>query len=140
LSQTEQPKMFGRISSRYHFKPDMLKPPTHLVRALPAGRPLRLCAVRFSSHDAPQMNEPTGYLFGEKVCPTSKCASHRLTRPLPASTTRLPQNKAALGERLVLWDVWIDGCWSGAALLQTRHQVSPLLFNCWDIYQLIRNH
>ncbi|KAJ7706103.1 ESSS subunit of NADH:ubiquinone oxidoreductase-domain-containing protein [Mycena rosella] len=40
------------------------------LRALPAGRPLtRLRAVRFSSHDAPQYNEPTGLLFGEKPPP-----------------------------------------------------------------------
>jgi len=40
------------------------------VRALPAGRPLtRLRAVRFSSHDAPKYNEPTGFLFGEKPPP-----------------------------------------------------------------------
>ncbi|KAJ7925857.1 Ndufb11, NADH dehydrogenase 1 beta subcomplex subunit [Mycena leptocephala] len=40
------------------------------LRALPAGRPLtRLRAVRFASHDAPQFNEPTGLLFGEKPPP-----------------------------------------------------------------------
>jgi len=44
-------------------------PPSSL-RALPAGRPLtRLRAVRFASHDAPQFNEPTGLLFGEKPPP-----------------------------------------------------------------------
>ncbi|KAJ6610068.1 ESSS subunit of NADH:ubiquinone oxidoreductase-domain-containing protein, partial [Mycena sp. CBHHK59/15] len=44
--------------------------PSSLLRALPAGRPLpRLRAVRFASHGAPQYNEPTGLLFGEKPPP-----------------------------------------------------------------------
>ncbi|KAF7347770.1 hypothetical protein MVEN_01534500 [Mycena venus] len=43
---------------------------TSSLRALPAGRPLTcLRAVRFASHDAPQFNEPTGLLFGEKPPP-----------------------------------------------------------------------
>ncbi|KAJ7786397.1 ESSS subunit of NADH:ubiquinone oxidoreductase-domain-containing protein [Mycena metata] len=37
------------------------------LRALPALTRLR--AVRFSSHDAPKYNEPTGFLFGEKPPP-----------------------------------------------------------------------
>ncbi|KAJ7181734.1 ESSS subunit of NADH:ubiquinone oxidoreductase-domain-containing protein [Mycena crocata] len=45
-------------------------PPTCSLRALPAGRPLqRLGVVRFASHGAPQYNEPTGLLFGEKPPP-----------------------------------------------------------------------
>ncbi|KAJ7487676.1 ESSS subunit of NADH:ubiquinone oxidoreductase-domain-containing protein [Mycena galericulata] len=39
------------------------------LRALPAGRLTRLRDVRFASHDAPQYNEPTGLLFGEKPPP-----------------------------------------------------------------------
>ncbi|KAJ7169953.1 Ndufb11, NADH dehydrogenase 1 beta subcomplex subunit [Mycena filopes] len=41
------------------------------LRALPAGRPLtRLRAVRFSSHDAPGYNEPTGLLFRREGAPS----------------------------------------------------------------------
>jgi len=29
----------------------------------------RLKGRRFASHEAPQYNEPSGWLFGEKVCP-----------------------------------------------------------------------
>jgi hypothetical protein len=40
--------------------------PTLSLRALRARAP-RVQGIRFSSHDAPQYNESSGWLFGEKV-------------------------------------------------------------------------
>lgn len=102
--------------------------PITSLRALPAGRPLtRLRAVRFSSHDAPQYNEPTGLLFGEKVRrPDANSHSPDWT-PFPASSARAPQNKAALGDYLVLGNVRLDGGWRRVALLQAGYEVRLLL-------------
>ncbi|KAG6845784.1 hypothetical protein H0H87_003838 [Tephrocybe sp. NHM501043] len=42
--------------------------PSTSLRALRVAAP-RLSGRRFASHGAPQYNEPTGYLFGEKPLP-----------------------------------------------------------------------
>jgi len=38
-------------------------------RALSTRSPLNVIRRRYASHEAPQYNEPTGYLFGEKPPP-----------------------------------------------------------------------
>ncbi|KAH7915819.1 Ndufb11, NADH dehydrogenase 1 beta subcomplex subunit [Hygrophoropsis aurantiaca] len=44
-------------------------PPTTSLRALQVKIPRRIHGRRFASHGAPQYNEPTGWLFGEKPLP-----------------------------------------------------------------------
>ncbi|KAH7931052.1 Ndufb11, NADH dehydrogenase 1 beta subcomplex subunit [Leucogyrophana mollusca] len=44
-------------------------PPTTSLRALKVIVPCRTQGRRFASHGAPQYNEPSGWLFGEKPLP-----------------------------------------------------------------------
>jgi len=47
-------------------------PPTSLIRALEIRAPRLITGRRFVSHEAPQFNEPSGWLFGEKPPPPGK--------------------------------------------------------------------
>jgi len=44
-------------------------PLTPSIRALQIRAPLRITGRRYASHKAPQYNEPSGWLFGEKPPP-----------------------------------------------------------------------
>jgi len=100
--------------------------PTSSLRALRVRAP-QVQGIRFSSHDAPQYNEPSGWLFGEKV----RILFTALFMPdflsflyFQASTARPKTSERGLGKHMVHWDVRFDGVCHGDAILQTRHQVS----------------
>ncbi|KIM85286.1 hypothetical protein PILCRDRAFT_817285 [Piloderma croceum F 1598] len=44
-------------------------PPTQSIRALQIRAPLHTTGRRYASHEAPQYNEPSGWIFGEKPPP-----------------------------------------------------------------------
>ncbi len=106
-----------------------------LQRRACSSRNLPSCR-RYASHGhGPQYNEPTGYLFSEKVCrlrcPCSLFLHHLTTTRLllhalrTEAFARWPEaQEGGLGERLVCWDVRHHGGGDGLALLQARHQVS----------------
>jgi len=43
-------------------------PPSQSLRALQVRAPRCITVRRYASNEAPQYNEPSGWLFGEKVC------------------------------------------------------------------------
>lgn len=96
-----------------------------------AARPClrRIPGRRFASHEAPQYNEPSGYLFGEKVsyCRVTTALAPTYTSNLSAPATRSEARKGGLGEHLVLGNVRFYGICGGHVVLQARYQVRKLL-------------
>jgi hypothetical protein len=70
-----------------------------------AGAGRGVTTKRFASHGAPHYNEPTGYLFGEKVRLRRSAPSLPLTCQAAASPWA-EAGKRGLGKYLVFWDVW----------------------------------
>lgn len=80
----------------------------------------RIPGPRFASHDAPQFNEPSGYLFGEKV---SYDGTFRVDIdehfPLYLAFAAWTETcEGGLGEHLVLGNVWVHGVCSSHVVLQ----------------------
>jgi hypothetical protein len=72
----------------------------------------RLQCRRYASHEAPQYNEPSGWLFGEKVGDTIDSV-YRLRNLyvclFVATPTGSEKSERGLGESLVHWNVWHNG-------------------------------
>ena len=82
-----------------------------LLRGLRTGSS-RLQCKRYASHEAPQYNEPSGWLFGEKVGDRVDCTYTRLETyacPSVATPTRSEKSERGLGEYLVHWNVRHNG-------------------------------
>lgn len=76
------------------------------LRVLRVAAP-RLSARRYaSSHGEPQYNEPSGWLFGEKVRIYANRYTKTILIPSPAASTRSETSKGGVGEHLVHRDVW----------------------------------
>lgn len=93
-----------------------------LSAALRVARPglCRAAGRRFASNEAPQYNEPSGYLFGEKVSWSTSVLAPSQAHPVVfvASATWAETCEGGLGEYLVLGNVWFHGVCSCDAVLQ----------------------
>jgi hypothetical protein len=66
----------------------------------------RVVSKRFASHGAPHYNEPSGYLFAEKVRLRRSAPSLLLTPPFHAAASPWAEaDERGLGKYLVYWDV-----------------------------------
>lgn len=92
------------------------------LRTLRVATP-RFHGKRWASHEAPQYNEPTGWLFGEKVnASNDEHVSFHLPYP-KASATRPKASEGRLGKYMVHRDVRVNGVRGCDVVLQTRHKV-----------------
>lgn len=99
------------------------------LRVLRARTCKQVASRRFASHGAPHYNEPSGYLFGEKV------RSSIITPFVPwwfvsAPSSRTEADKGGLGEHLVYRDVWQHWACFTSFILQAGHQVGFLCWSC----------
>ena len=77
-----------------------------MLRVLRVAAP-RLSARRYaSSHGEPHYNEPSGWLFGEKVRICANRYPKAILIPSPAASTRSEASKGGMGEHLVYRNVW----------------------------------
>jgi hypothetical protein len=82
-----------------------------LLRGLRTGSSCLQCK-RYASHEAPQYNEPSGWLFGEKVGVHSiQCITDLklISPPSLATPARSEKGERGLGESLVHRNVWHHG-------------------------------
>ncbi|KAF8271391.1 hypothetical protein EI94DRAFT_1720509 [Lactarius quietus] len=70
---------------------------------------------RFASHGAPQYNEPTGYLFGEKVASTPFCTVSAIDFAFPQPPA--PGQKRVKEDWENIWYIGMFGSLGLAALL-----------------------
>jgi hypothetical protein len=93
------------------------------LRVLRAQTSKQVASRRFASHGAPHYNEPSGYLFAEKV-KTSVAVALSSTNDLSqAASSRTEAGKGGLGEHLVYRNVWHHGARHTSFLLQAGHKV-----------------
>ena len=103
--------------------------PNPSIRALRSKAHCRVLSRRFASHEAPQYNEPTGWIFSEKVryFPSHlSILSSSKGSICVATTTWSEANERGLGSHLVYWDVWYYGSCRRTALLQAGHKVGTM--------------
>lgn len=97
----------GNLLHDWHHHP---MPPNPSIRALRSRAPRCVLGRRFASHEAPQYNEPTGWIFSEKVCcfpshfsnslvKVNLCSHHHRVR---SEWERIGKSLGILG-CLVLW-------------------------------------
>jgi hypothetical protein len=93
-------------------------PPSSTIRTLALRVPRNIQTRRYAAHGAPQYNEPTGWLFGEKVgsgvipCISADSAISE------ASSTGSEASERRVGEYMVHWDAWFNGPGRSFAILQ----------------------
>jgi hypothetical protein len=105
---------------RANFKSIFLMLPTSSLRALQVGVPRRITGRRFASHGPPQFNEPSGWLFGEKVMSLTFIQDLREADGMSALApcTRTKARERGMGEHLVCRDVRVDGNGCSIIVLQ----------------------
>lgn len=91
------------------------------LRLSRAGAHLR--GKRLASHGAPQFNEPSGLIFGEKVGIHLVQRTSKLMSVLSATSARRETGEGGLGEYLVYWDVRNNGFCFCHVVLQAGHEV-----------------
>lgn len=116
-------------------------PSPSLLRALQrracSARNLPSCR-RYASHGhGPQYNEPTGYLFAEKVRTAMLVSHFELTAHLfrycfEAACTRAKAQEGVLGDCLVCWNVWYHGSGRRLVVLQAGYQVRNILWSLFN--------
>lgn len=102
-------------------------PPSSLLRALPlraGSRRLQSSTRRYASGShGPQYNEPSGWLFGEKVTAFRLSFRSQLTDTFTAPTPGTEAQARGLGAYMVHWNVRVNGCRRYRVILQARYQV-----------------
>ena len=104
-------------------------PPSALLRALPrraVTRSLPSTRRYASQGHGPQFNEPSGYLWGEKVRTTPSLqfsSDWQAICYLTAPATRPEAQAGGLGDDLVCRNVRINGSRRSAPVLQAGHKV-----------------
>ena len=98
--------------------------PTPLIRALKTRAPRLITGRRFASQEAPQYNEPSGWLFGEKVYLLwLDCSILRLNVSLSSFLKPPPPGQKRVKEP---WEmVWYVGMFGGMGLFSVLYYYKP---------------
>lgn len=96
-------------------------PPAPSIRALQARKPRCVLGRRYASHEAPQYNEPTGWMFSEKV--RFVTALMFFTHVNALSFKPPPPGQKRVKEA---WEnVWYFGMFGGMGLAAVLHYYKP---------------